>query len=227
MTFQILTRLARFFKASAHDALDSIENPGANARQMVRELSQNIAQTEEACASVIGDQKLIEKKRDTARGEAQEWNDKATEAVKAGRDDLAREALQRAAKAEKNLLAYEKALTTLTPQVEGLKAKLIQLRDQRDDAENEVELLDARAKAAKASSTASRILGGVGASSVDFDSVRNQVNKLESASEAMAEVAAEKKGLGTDAEFAALGQPSLDARLAELKERVNAEAGEV
>lgn len=226
MANSILTRLARFFKASAHDALDNIEDPGATARQMVRELSQNIAKTEEACASVIGDQKLIERKRDTASVEAQQWNEKAAQAVKASRDDLARSALQRAAKAEKSLATYDKALTTLTPRVEELKAKLAELRDQRDDAENEVELLDARAKAAKASSTASRILGGVGASPVDFNNVRNRVNKLEADSDALAEVAADKSGLGLDAEFAALGQSTVDERLAELKTRVNTQGGE-
>lgn len=227
MANSILTRLARFFKASAHDALDNIENPGANARQMVRELSQNIAKTEEACASVIGDQKLIERKRDTARAEAQQWNEKAEQAVKAQRDDLAKSALQRAGKAEKNLSAYDKALSTLTPRVEELKTKLTQLRDQRDDAENEVELLDARAKAANASSTASRILGGVGASPVDFDSVRNRVNKLEADSEALAEVAADKNGLALESDFSSLGQSSVDDRLAALKTRVNNQTQEI
>lgn len=227
MANSILTRLARFFKASAHDALDNIENPGANARQMVRELSQNIAKTEEACASVIGDQKLIERKRDTARVEAQQWNEKAEQAVKAQRDDLAKSALQRAGKAEKNLSAYDKALSTLAPRVEELKAKLAQLRDQRDDAENEVELLDARAKAANASSTASRILGGVGASPVDFDSVRNRVNKLEADSEALAEVAADKNGLALESDFSSLGQSSVDDRLAALKTRVSNQAQEI
>jgi phage shock protein A len=223
MANSILTRLARFFKASAHDALDNIEDPGANARQMVRELSQNIAKTEEACASVIGDQKLIERKRDAASVESQQWNEKAAQAVQAERDDLARSALQRAEKAERNLAAYDKALTTLTPRVEELKSKLAELRDQRDEAENEVELLDARAKAAKASSTASRILGGVGASPVDFDNVRNRVNKLEADSEALAEVAADKSSLGLDDEFAALGKSSVDDKLAALKSGVNAQ----
>jgi len=223
----ILTRIARLFRAKAHDALDNIEDPGAVARQMVRELSAGIAQHEETTASVIADQMVLAGKRDTAKKAAAEWNEKAKQAVIAGRDDLAEAALERAGRAERNLASYEKSLSVLTPKVDALKSRLADLRAQRDDADNEAELLDARSKSAKATSRANRLLGGVGDNPVDFNGLRGRVDKIEAASEALGELAREKNGADLDAELAALAVPPVSTRLAALKESVNKQADEV
>ncbi|EOA3865767.1 PspA/IM30 family protein [Shigella flexneri] len=224
MATSILNRLARLFKARAHDALDNIEDPGAVARQMVRDLAAEIAKHEEAVASVIGDQKVLIKKRDDAKQEAADWNAKAEQAVRVGRDDLATSALERAARAETNGAAFDKSLSILSPRVDALKAKLADLRKKKDDADNEAELLDARAKAANATSRAARILGGVGDNPVDFDSVRERVNKIEAGAEALDELADERSGGNIDAELAALTAAPIADRLAALKTKVSSDA---
>lgn len=224
MANSIFARISRLFKASAHDALDNIEDPGAIARQMVRDLSAEIAKHEEAVASVVGDQKVLIKKRDEAVTEAAEWNGKAEQAVIAGRDDLATAALERAERAEKNATVYDKSLAHLSPRVDALKGKLAELRRQRDDADNEAEMLDARAKAANATSRAARILGGVGENPVDFDSVRQRVDKIEAGAEALNELAEDKDGINIDAELAALKTTPVADRLAALKSKVGPDA---
>lgn len=225
MATSIVKRLVRLIRATAHDTLDTIEDPGATAREMLRELRAEIAKTEEATASVITDQKAIQKKRDAAHATAIDWNAKAEQAVRRQRDDLATAALEYAARAERNVTVFDESLAVLSPRVESLRAKLDELRRRLDDANNEAELLDARAKAANASSRAARVLGDVGDNPVDFDSVRARVDRIEAESEALDELAHEKAGSNIDAELAALTPAPVADRLAALKEKVAAGAG--
>lgn len=221
MATSILNRFVRLFKARSHDALDNIEDPGAIARQMVRDLAVEITKYEKTVASVIGDQKVLIKKRDDARKEAADWNTKAEQAVRASRDDLATAALERAARAEMNGATFDKALSILSPRVDALKVKLVDLRKQKDDAENEAELLDARAKAANATSLAARILGGVGENPVDFDNMRDRVNKIEAEAEALNELENDRRGGNIDSELADLTAPPIAERLTALKTKVS------
>lgn len=217
MANSILTRLIRLFKSSANDALDAVEDPGALARQMVRELASEVARTEEAVAAVLGEYRVLTSKRDEAKSDAEDWNNKAAQAVKGGRDDLATAALERAERAERSLVGYEQSVAMLSPKVAALKAKLTSLRKKKDDAESEADVIAARASAASASSRATRVLGGVGDSPVDFDHVRNRVMHLEATAEALDEVASEKTGARLEAELAALSSSSVADRLAKLK----------
>lgn len=225
MATSILNRIARLFKASAHDALDKAEDPGAIARQMVRDLSADIAKLEELVASVIGDQKILAKQRDEAQDQAADWNDKARQAVAAGRYDLAAAALSRADRAEKDLSVFDLALVKLAPQVDDLKCKLDDLRQKKDSAEGESAVLDARAKAAHATSRAARILSGVGKNPVNFDSVRQRVDQIEANAEAIEEMAQHKRAQDLDAELATLSAVPLSVRLEALKTEVAAGAG--
>lgn len=222
MAKSILSRLLRLFKSSANDALDAVENPGALARQMIRELSAEIGRTEETVAEVLGEHKMLIAKRDEASSAVKDWSSKAEQAVKAGRDDLATAALERAERASRSLAAYEQSVSMLSPQVEALQAKLNELRKRKDDAESDADVLAARANAASATSRAARILGGVGENPIDFDDVRNRVARLEASAEALDDIAKAKTGAGLDAELAALSSPSVAERLAKLK----AEAGQ-
>lgn len=227
MATSILKRLVRFATGSAHDALDKIEDPGATARQMVRELSAEVAKTEEAVAAVIADQMGLQKKLDAEKEAATSWQAKAKAAVVASRDDLATQALDRATRAERNVTIYEKSLSALTPSVDALKAKLAELRRKRDDAKNETELLEARATSAKAQGRAARILGSVGDNTIDFEGVRERVDKIEAQAGALDMLAQEKAGDGIDAELAKLGVTPVSDRLAALKAEVAAEHSEV
>lgn len=225
MATSILNRIARLFKASAHDALDKAEDPGAIARQMVRDLSADIAKLEELVASVIGDQKILAKQRDEAQDQAADWNDKARQAVNAGRYELAAAALSRADRAEKDLAAFDLALVKLAPQVDDLKRKLDDLRQKKDSAESESAVLDARAKAAHATGRAARILSGVGKNPANFDSVRQRVDQIEANAEAIEEMAQHKRAQDLDAELATLSAVPLSVRLEALKTEVAAGAG--
>lgn len=227
MAISIVKRITRLFKSSTNDVLDRIEDPGALARQMVRELATEIAKYEEAVSSILGDQILLVKKSDAAKHDLAEWNKKAELAIRAGRDDLATAALERASRAETNSAVFDKSLSILSPKANALKSKLIELRKKKDNADNEAQLLDARAKAANATSKAARILGGVGDNPVDFDSVRQRVDKIEAGAEALQEIAEEGDFQQIDLELSNLSVTPVADRLAALKAKVQTTVKEV
>lgn len=224
MAKSLFNRLVLLFKSSAHEALDAAQDPGALARQLVRELATEIARTEEGVSIVLGDLKALIAKRDQSKEEAADWNSKAALAVAASRDDLATAALVRAERAERNLAAFEQSVTLLSPKVDALKAKLEALRKRKNDAESDAAVLTARASAATATSRAARLLGSIGDNPVDFDDVRDRVAHMEAHAEALNDLAADSSGAGLEAELAGLSTSSVEDRLATLKAQAKAGA---
>ncbi|CAI2536182.1 PspA/IM30 family protein [Serratia ficaria] len=221
MAIPIVRRILRMFKAQVNDTLDQVEDLGATARQMVRELDTQIANTEEAITSVIADQRLLEKKAQDALKETADWTERAEKAVLANRDDLAKAALKHVERHERNHAAYQSSLDVLSPKVTEIKTKLSQLREQRDDSANQASLFDARVKAADATSRISSILGGVGANPIDFSGIKDRVDQIEARASAKSELAS-GAGFGDfDAELEALKSTPVDERLADLKKRLN------
>jgi phage shock protein A len=219
--FSLVKRLLRFFLAASHDVLDNIENAGATARQMVRDLGIQIAKMEEAVATVIADQNVLIKNRDKANLEAADWSNRAEQAVRAGRDDLATLALERGECAEKSSEAFARSLAILSPKVDALKANLDALRRKRDVAATEADVLDARAKAAQATERVARIMGNVGVNPINFDEVRARVDKVEAKADALNELAqGTAKADDITAELDNLGSAGVTTRLAALKKKV-------
>ncbi|WP_447874857.1 PspA/IM30 family protein [Serratia fonticola] len=227
MAMSILRRLLRILKANANDAVDQMEDPALLARQMVRDFEVQIGSTEEVVAAVIGQQNLLQKQLEASKKAVSDWNDRAHRAVQAARDDLARTALQYVQRYERNVAFYSNALETLNPKVEDLKSKLATLRDEYEDAKNEVTLLDARAKIADTSGKVSRIMGGVGNNAIDMTKIRSKVDKLEADSAALDSMAKEVSGQDLKKQFDMLGTPHIDQRLEELKKQTSSGGSDV
>lgn len=215
----LLSRFIRLFKAKSNDLLDAVEDPGSTARQEVRELQAEIARTEEATAAVVAEQTLAQNKRDACLAKSREWSGKAQAAMTRGDEALATKAIEYAEREQRQAGLLTSSLDHLAPRVTQLKARLVELRRKKEDAESEVGVLDARARAAQASMRAARVLGSVGDSHVNFDGVRNKVDRLEARADAMGQIAADKADSTIDGEFTELSALSLSERIAALASR--------
>jgi phage shock protein A len=138
-------------------------------------------------------------------------------AVNAGRDDLARQALEKKnmfAKAAADLEApkteAEKSATVLRGQLEQLKSKL-------DEARVREGTLIARHQAAKAKKVIAQSISGIGDGAfANFDKYEQKVIKAESEADAFSELAGSQSSL--DDEFKKLEAGSgVDDELAQLK----------
>lgn len=229
MADSILKRLLTLFKAKSHDALDAVEDPAALARQMARDLASELDQTEEVVAELIGEHTVLSSKLAESQTEATTWKAKARMALQAipAREDLATQAMQRANLAVKQSEAYRQTLSLLTPRVEKVKAKLVELRAAKAESDSESLVLTARVRAAGALDKAARLLGGIGETPVDFERVRDQVDLIEAKSDAMNTLAEEKSGEDLEKKFAALQSAgSMSQQLEELRLEIAAKGGE-
>jgi phage shock protein A len=123
----IMDRLMRLVRANVNDLIDQAEDPEKMIDQILREMHESIVMARAQVASMIAQEKELELEAAETKKLAEEWGKKAERAVKAGKDDLAREALRRKRDNEENSLIYTEQLGVQTQAVAKLKDQLRQL----------------------------------------------------------------------------------------------------
>jgi len=213
----IFRRIADIFKANVNDALDRAEDPEKMLKQMVIEMEESVNKATMAVAQAIANEKSLERKLAKARQDATGWQQKAIQALQAGREDLARAALERKAVAERNLAdlqpVYEQAKATTTK----LRQQLDQLKAKLDEARARQSTLIARSQAAKAQKQIAQVFSGVGSDAFSkFDKFEGKIEQLEAEASAFEQLAGESTSL--EQEFKLLGSSTtVEEELTKLK----------
>jgi len=101
----IIDRLKTLVKANLNTLVARAEDPEKILDQLILDMQSHYRQTKVSVAEAIASEKQLARKARQTETLAMEWEKKAMMAVRAGRDDLAREALRR--KAEQDELASE------------------------------------------------------------------------------------------------------------------------
>ncbi len=196
----IFSRISDIFKANINDILDRAEDPEKMIKQMVLEMEEAVNKATTAVGSAIANEKHLERQYNEKKRLSDEWQQRALKAVNNGRDDLARQALEKknmflkaATDIEAPLAEAKKTSTTMRSQLEQLKSKL-------DEARVRQGTLIARHQAAKAKKQISQSIAGIGDGAfANFDKYEQKVLKVESEAEAFAELAGDTTSL--DDEF--------------------------
>jgi len=213
----IFSRISDIFKANVNDALDAAEDPEKMLRQMVLEMEESVNKATLAVANAIANEKGLSRRIEKETALANDWHEKARQAMSAGREDLAKSALEKKAIAQKNA-------TDLAPIFEQAKATSIKMREQLDglkrkldEARSRQSTLIARSQAAKAQKQISQNFAGVGSDAFSkFDKFEGKIEKLESEAEAFEQLAGDNTSL--DEEFKKLSSDAqVDAELLALK----------
>ncbi|MCZ7556223.1 MAG: PspA/IM30 family protein [Bacteroidia bacterium] len=219
----IFGRISDIIKANVNDLIDRAEDPEKMIKQMVIEMEEAVNKATTAVGSAIANEKHLERQHNEKKKLASEWHERAVKAVNAGRDDLARQALEKknmfdkaANDVEGPLAEAKKTSTVMRQQLEQLKVKL-------DEARVRQGTLIARHQAAKAKKQISQSLSGIGDGAfANFEKYEQKVLKVESEAEAFAELAGETTSL--DDEFRKLeAGSSVEEELALLKAAANKE----
>lgn len=212
----LFSRIADIFKANVNDMLDKAEDPEKMLKQMVIEMEESVNKATLAVGNAIANEKSLERKMLKARQQSDEWHQRAIQAVNAGRDDLAKAALDKKKLFDKNIQDLEPthasardASTKMRQQLDMLKAKL-------DEARTRQSTLIARSQAAKAQKEISQAFSGVGSDAFSkFERFEGKVEQLESQAEAFGQLAGESTSL--DEQFRQLDTTSTDTDLLALK----------
>ncbi len=213
----IFGRMADIVKANLNDLLDRAEDPEKMIKQMVIEMEEAVNKATLAVGQAIANEKSLERQYNKQLAQTNDWQQKALQAVGAGRDDLARQALERKNSIQKNVTDLDKMLGEARATSVNLRGQLDQLKGKLDEARMRQSTLIARSQAAKAKKAISQSFAGVGSDAFSkFDQLERKVEKTEAEAEAFAQLANENTSL--EDQFKALGSGAeVDDELAALK----------
>lgn len=213
----IFSRMTDVLKANINDLLDKAEDPEKMIKQMVIEMEEAVNKATTAVGTAIANQKRLEKQFNENKKLADEWQNKAIQAVNAGRDDLASQALAKKTTYMNSATSLEPVMQQATQAAEQMKGQLAQLKAKLDEARVRQNTLIARHQAAKAKKMIAQQMSGIGGGAFgNFDKFEKKIEDVESEADAHAELAGESTSL--DDEFKKLESSStVDADLAALK----------
>ncbi len=216
----IFNRITDIFKSNVNDALDNAEDPEKMLKQMVLEMEESINKTTLAVANAIANEKSLERKLEKARFESKDWEQKATQALVASREDLARAALEKKAISDRNVADLEPIFTQARQTSDKMRGQLNTLKAKLDEARSRQSTLIARSQAAKAQKQIAQSFSGVGSDAFSkFDKMESKIEKTEAEAQAFEQLAGENTQL--DDEFKRLSTSStVDGDLLALKEKM-------
>ncbi len=220
----IFDRFRRVVKSNLNDMISKAENPEKMLNQLIVDMNQQLIESKKSVAAAIADEKKIERQVKENLAASQEWERKAMLAVRAGKDDLAKEALLRKQEFDKTATEYKEQWEAQHESVEKLKSALRGLQSKIEEAQRKKNLLVARAKRAEAQKRINETIGGMNDTSAfeAFEQMSQRMDQLEAENDAMLEIEA-STGSGTlEEQFAQLeaGSTNTEAMLEDLKKRV-------
>ena len=220
----IFSRLGTLVKSNLNDLISKAEDPQKMLNQLVADMQSQLVEAKKQVAVSIADQKRLEKQRDEQGELVQEWERKAMLAVRAGDDNLAREALKRKGEHEVQAAEFIKQTQLQKDAVEKLKEQLRTLNDKIEEAKRKKNILIARQKRAEAQKAIQDTMQGLSDTGAfdTFERMANRVDQIEAESDASVELGGELSGDTLQQKFKALesGSAGTDSALAELKAKM-------
>lgn len=221
----IFERIGLIIRSNINDLLTRAEDPEKIINQTIMDMHQAQYEARMEVAQAIAEGKKLERDYQANQREAQSWLEKAGQALKAGREDLAREALRRKKAAEDLAGGLKEQLDSHNLMVERLKTQLRALDAKIGEAERKRQLLIARQKRAQAQETVSAAMSKTDTRKAfaAFERMESKVTQREDRLAAEAELAAD---LSLDDDFAGLGADNeVEDELAALKAKLGASEG--
>ena len=220
----IFERFRRLVRSNLNEMISKAEDPEKMLNQLITDMNQQLIESKKSVASAIADEKKIERQMNQSTEQAQEWERKAQLAVRAGKEDLAKEALARKREMEKYAQEYKTQLDQQHQSVEKLKSALRGLQQKSEEAQRKKNLLVARSKRVEAQKKLQGTLSGMSDNSAfeAFDKMSQKMDQLEAENEAMEELDDYSGKQDIDEKFAELesGSGDGDKMLEDLKERM-------
>jgi phage shock protein A len=221
----IFGRLRTLVAANINHLISKAEKPEKILNQAILDMNEQLIESKKAVAMAIADERKLYREMENQAAQAQDWEKKAVLAVKAGKDDLAKEALLRKQENDNAALEYRKQWEAQKASVEKLKEALKELQDKMDKAQRQKNLLIARAKRAEAQQkiqdTMSSISGNRSAFDA-FDRMAQKVDQMEAQAEASKELEDFSADSNLEKQFAELekSDAKADELLASLKDKM-------
>jgi phage shock protein A len=218
----IIGRFWTMLKSNINHLIGKAEDPEKMLNQMLLDMQEQLITAKKQVAISIADEKRLLKQHEDEKAKSNEWEQKAMLAVNAGKDDLARLALERKAEHEKYAKGFQEQWQSQKQAVEQLKVSLNTLSEKISDAKRKKNLLIARAKRAEAQKTITDTMSGMGnVSAIDtIERMEQKIDQMEAEAQATTELANEIQTDELSAQFEKLNVVSSDVALDALKQKM-------
>jgi phage shock protein A len=213
----ILGRLSTLVKSNLNDAINSMQDPGKEIDQMVRDMEDYARQARAEVGRSIADERLLERRAQTIEGEIADWQKKAELAVRAGDDALAKEALARKGEKEAERDEAKKSLQEAGVYADQLTAALKALEVRLKDVKLRQGTLKAKARANRDGT-----MGAKTSAFNDFERMSSRVDATEAEASLDEELGARKTAtIAVDRRLEQMANDAVvDDALAELKRKL-------
>lgn len=213
-------RLATLIKSNLNDLISKSEDPEKMLNQVIVDMNQQLVEAKKQVAVAIADEKRLQKQYNNEKSVVDEWHKKAMLAVRAGDDDLAKEALSRKKEHDQLAGAFEEQWRKQQLAVNQLKTALRALNNKIEEAKRKKNVLIARKRRAEAMKSIQETMSGLSDNSAfeTFDRMSEKIDQIEAEAEAGAELSEEYTGDVLKYKFDKLEQTAgADADLEQLK----------
>lgn len=190
------SRLATLIRSNLNDLISKSEDPEKMLNQIILDMNTQLVEVKKQVAVAIADQKRLERQWQSEKALVDEWHKKAMLAVRAGDDELAKEALMRKKEHEQLAAGYEEQFKKQTQAVNQVKLALQALNNKIGEAKRKKDLLIARNNRAKAMEEIQRAMGKLSDTSAfdAFARMEQKIEQREAEVEARSELAEEFSG---------------------------------
>jgi phage shock protein A len=187
-------RFTLIFKSKASRALDRAENPNETLDYSYEQMLQQLQNVKRGVADVVTAKKRLELQTQTIEKNVVKLETQARQAVAAGREDLARQALERKATAQQQLQGLDAQVQGLADQQEKLIASQQQLEARIESFRSEKEVIKAQYSAAQAQVKIGEAATGIGRGMEDtgmaIQRARDKTEELQARAGAIEELTA-------------------------------------
>jgi phage shock protein A len=220
------------FKSKTSRALDRAENPTETLDYSYEQMIEQLQNVKRGVADVVTAKKRLELQTQSIEQNVVKLETQARQAVGAGREDLARQALERKAAAQQQLQGLDAQVQALQGQQEKLVASQQQLEARIESFRSEKEVIKAQYSAAQAQVKIGEAATGIGRGMQDtgmaIQRARDKTEELQARASAIEELTATgaledytSSGDDIDRQLAQISQTGqVDDELAKLKAEV-------
>lgn len=137
----IFTRFRDIVSSNMNAMLDRAEDPEKMIKLMIREMEDTLVELKVSCAGVIAGRKKVERRLDEVIARERLWAERASLAVRHGKDDLAREALVEKRRFAEMAEALRQEIADHGGLIEQYQSDMLELEDKLAGAKEKRNLL--------------------------------------------------------------------------------------
>ena len=145
----IFSRIFKIGQAAANKVVDKIEKPELMLEQAIRDKDKQIQEARKSVQSCIATERATKAMLEKEKAEKFTWEQKAEMALKAGKEELAVRALQRATEHEQKMTTLDTQWQTQRASVDELKKEILKMGDELSEFKRNKDFIISQSKAAQ------------------------------------------------------------------------------